>query len=62
MKTIAVTGAQGFVGSAIAKEILLLGYKVIPIVRQKNDAKRTDVIEWDITNPCLLYTSPSPRD
>ena len=48
MKTIAVTGAQGFVGSAVVKELLNLGYKVIPIVRQ-NNGLYSNAIEWDIT-------------
>ncbi len=50
MKTIAVTGAQGFVGSAIVKKLLNLGYAVIPVVR-KDSAQYSNVIEWDITNP-----------
>lgn len=50
MKTIAVTGAQGFVGSAVVKELLNLGHRVIPIVR-KNNGLYSNAIEWDITSP-----------
>jgi nucleoside-diphosphate-sugar epimerase len=48
MKTVAVTGAQGFVGSAVVKKLLRLGYKIIPIVRKSN-GEHSDAIEWDIT-------------
>jgi nucleoside-diphosphate-sugar epimerase len=54
MKTIAVTGAQGFVGGAVVKELINLGYSVIPIVR-KDSAKYSNAIEWDITNPSKNY-------
>lgn len=49
MRTIAVTGAQGFLGSATVNKLQRLGYKVIPIVRQ-NNGLYPDAIEWDITH------------
>lgn len=50
MKTIVVTGAQGFVGSAIVKKLKISGHRVIPIVRISN-GEYQDAVEWDITAP-----------
>jgi nucleoside-diphosphate-sugar epimerase len=50
MKIIAVTGAQGFVGSAVVHHLRKLGYTVIPVVRKANGTFQ-DAIEWDITTP-----------
>ena len=33
MKTIAITGASGFVGTTLSKYFSYLGYKIIPISR-----------------------------
>lgn len=50
MKKVAVTGAQGFVGSAVVKALRHQGYTVIPVVRKSNGLF-ADALEWDITNP-----------
>ena len=71
-----VTGAAGFIGSAIAKDLLLKGNKVVTIDNlstgfRKNIPNGAIFIEGDCGNSlvykkipriCLLYTSPSPRD
>ncbi len=55
MKTIAVTGAQGFVGKAIVLRLRAAGYSVLPLVRRSNSTFDS-VIEWDITVP---YVGPT---
>jgi len=50
MKTIIVTGAQGFVGNAVCKSLSHAGYRVVPVVR-KNASNLKDAIVWDITEP-----------
>ncbi|MEY8232650.1 NAD(P)-dependent oxidoreductase [Oscillospiraceae bacterium 50-16] len=36
MKTAIVTGANGFVGSAVARELLMIGYRVYAVVRENH--------------------------
>ena len=48
-RSVAVTGATGFVGQHLAKRLVQLGSHVTALTRADS---RT----------CLLYTSPSPRD
>ena len=43
MKTIAITGASGFVGTSLTKYFSALGYKIIPISRDiLNDNKKLE--------------------
>ncbi|MDD4328476.1 MAG: NAD-dependent epimerase/dehydratase family protein, partial [Aliarcobacter sp.] len=43
MKTIAITGASGFVGTSLTKYFSDLGYKIIPISRDiLNDNKKLE--------------------
>ena len=47
-KKIYLAGHTGMVGSAILRELQSRGYK--------------NIITKDLSDLCLLYTSPSPRD
>ena len=45
MKTIAITGASGFVGTSLTKYFSDLGYKIIPISRDiLNNNKNSEII------------------
>ena len=62
---------NGFVGSALyqlkCKDIDILVYDInselcIPKEIVLNDLNKCDIIFISVPTPCLLYTSPSPRD
>ena len=60
-----VAGHRGMVGSAIVRELVRQGYNNI-LTRSHAEL---DLISQEAVNdffakekPCLLYTSPSPRD
>ena len=77
-KTILVTAASGGVGRLLCQWATAMGVKVIGSVGSQEKIEETKLngcIETfvsgdekfskkvlDITNGCLLYTSPSPRD
>ena len=69
-KTAVVTGASRGLGAAIAKTLAEDGARVILLARSLDKLERLAaelpndpvVIEADLANTCLLYTSPSPRD
>ena len=56
-----VTGASKGIGAAIAVELDKRGLPVIGLSRTGR-AVVGDALVCDMTNDCLLYTSPSPRD
>ena len=73
-KKIAVAGATGMVGQAFLRllenkfldaEIVLLASKDSKgkkVNFRKRDYVIEDLAEYDFSDTCLLYTSPSPRD
>ena len=73
-KPVCVTGASGFIAAHIVRQLLEQGYSVRGTVRKspKNypfllglpgASERLELVEADLlSNGCLLYTSPSPRD
>ena len=74
MKTILVTGAAGYIGRHVVKKALDMGYRVIASdfafkgVDERAEFCDVPIFSGDkniyaaLGKPCLLYTSPSPRD
>ena len=73
MKTALITGGSRGIGSAIALALrknfhVVVGYvnsenKANDVVKEIIDAGGSaSTVQIDISNACLLYTSPSPRD
>ena len=58
-KRIIVTGASSGVGKATALLLERVGASVIAVGL---DQGRLSKLESEFSDPCLLYTSPSPRD
>ena len=64
-----VTGAGAGLGASIAKRLASEGYAVA-LLDQDGDAASgcaekligASAFQVDVSSPCLLYTSPSPRD
>lgn len=50
MKTAVVTGANGFVGSAVVKELLSNNYKVYAVVRNNHSDRLSDIDNVEIVN------------
>lgn len=51
---VAVTGASGFVGRHVVRELLAAGHAVLPLGRRSSDASTSDLPgyrQWDITRP-----------
>ena len=70
-----ITGTTSGVGLNTLKPLLRFGWEVIAVNRSniraissaeefltKEEMKYVHFIEIDLSNFCLLYTSPSPRD
>ena len=64
MKVALITGITGQDGSYLAELLLEKGYMVHGIKRRASlfNTDRIDHLYQDPHDPCLLYTSPSPRD
>ncbi|MDP4012382.1 MAG: NAD-dependent epimerase/dehydratase family protein [Candidatus Nanoarchaeia archaeon] len=54
MKTALVTGATGFIGRHLVKELLKQGYKIKVLARNLKSTEDIEVIKGDITNPNSL--------
>ena len=73
-KTALITGASAGLGEEFAYQLAARGYSLVLVARreqrlealasQLRDAHSVAVTPFalDLTDPCLLYTSPSPRD
>ena len=68
IKNVAVLGS-GVMGSAIACHFANVGLNVLLLDIVPKDAEQSDkakernkIVNNALTNACLLYTSPSPRD
>ena len=67
MKKILITGGTGYLGRNLAN-FYKKKYKVFLGARNNkqnflvNNLTNCEVVPLDVSNICLLYTSPSPRD
>ena len=62
-----VTGAASGIGKAcvaalVSKGAVVAGLDIAPSIKKCFPQKEVLGIQCDVTNTCLLYTSPSPRD
>ena len=62
-----VTGGSGFIGQRVVQKLVARGDEVHALARSEESANLlrqlgATVFSGDITDSCLLYTSPSPRD
>ena len=61
-KSIMITGVSTGIGLGTLSYFVKNGFHVYGSVRNSKDASRLKKIYKDNFTPCLLYTSPSPRD
>ena len=65
-KVLIVTGASGALGKVVTEAALARGARVAGIDHAPSQAPavadRVEIGGVDLSDPCLLYTSPSPRD
>ena len=65
-----VAGGTGALGGAVLRELAESGYDVTATWLVEREAERIEaelgdavqLLRADLLDPCLLYTSPSPRD
>jgi 2-alkyl-3-oxoalkanoate reductase len=58
VKTIAITGASGFTGGAIAAYFVNLGWRVIGFGRREMALEAVDYRQWDITSGTIEINEP----
>src|SRR5574341_1528499 len=62
MKKVLVTGATGFIGRHLVKELVRWGYKVRVLTRNIKQNQEIEVINGDITSPASLKDACSDVD